>query len=145
LAIFAVVVINAIVGFIQEAKAGLHLEAMQKDLPRVDSIPFESQHQYMATLHEMGADMSRLAYLKGSIESLLPRCTTTLDIAGEHCELDRQALHHAMPDHASGFCYMNDSAIAISELAQQGNRIVYLDLDVHHADGLQVAGHPLPV
>ncbi|MBI3950324.1 MAG: acetoin utilization protein AcuC [Acidobacteria bacterium] len=46
-------------------------------------------------------------------------------------------LHHAMPDRASGFCYFNDPVIAIKELVNQGQRVVYLDVDVHHGDGVQ--------
>lgn len=47
-------------------------------------------------------------------------------------------LHHAMPDHASGFCVYNDLAVAIAELLAQGvQRIAYVDTDVHHGDGVQ--------
>lgn len=47
-------------------------------------------------------------------------------------------LHHAMPDRASGFCVYNDPAIAIAWLLGQGvDRIVYVDIDVHHGDGVQ--------
>jgi acetoin utilization protein AcuC len=47
-------------------------------------------------------------------------------------------LHHAMPDRASGFCVYNDPAIAITHLLDQGaNRVAYIDIDVHHGDGVQ--------
>lgn len=47
-------------------------------------------------------------------------------------------LHHAMPDQASGFCVYNDPAIAIRRLLELGaERIAYVDVDVHHADGVQ--------
>ena len=47
-------------------------------------------------------------------------------------------LHHAMPDAASGFCIYNDIGIAISWLLEQGvDRIAYIDVDVHHGDGVQ--------
>ena len=47
-------------------------------------------------------------------------------------------LHHAMPDQASGFCVYNDPAIAIAWLLEQGaERIAYVDVDVHHGDGVQ--------
>ncbi len=47
-------------------------------------------------------------------------------------------LHHAMPDRASGFCVYNDPAIAIARLLDQGaERIAYVDIDVHHGDGVQ--------
>jgi len=49
-------------------------------------------------------------------------------------------LHHAMRDHASGFCIYNDPAIAISWLLAQGaEAIAYIDIDVHHGDGVQAA------
>jgi len=49
-------------------------------------------------------------------------------------------LHHAMRDHASGFCVYNDPAIAISWLLAEGAvRIAYVDIDVHHGDGVQAA------
>ncbi len=49
-------------------------------------------------------------------------------------------LHHAMRDHASGFCIYNDPAIAISWLLAQGaERVAYVDIDVHHGDGVQAA------
>jgi acetoin utilization protein AcuC len=49
-------------------------------------------------------------------------------------------LHHAMRDRASGFCVYNDPAIAICWLLAQGaERIAYVDIDVHHGDGVQAA------
>jgi acetoin utilization protein AcuC len=47
-------------------------------------------------------------------------------------------LHHAMPDRASGFCVYDDPAIAIAWMLAQGvERIAYVDVDVHHGDGVQ--------
>jgi acetoin utilization protein AcuC len=47
-------------------------------------------------------------------------------------------LHHAMPDHASGFCVYNDVAVAIRWLLDQGaKKVAYVDVDVHHGDGVQ--------
>jgi acetoin utilization protein AcuC len=47
-------------------------------------------------------------------------------------------LHHAMPDRASGFCVYNDPAIAIAWLLDHGvDRVAYIDIDVHHGDGVQ--------
>lgn len=47
-------------------------------------------------------------------------------------------LHHAMPDAASGFCIYNDIGVAIAWLLAQGvQRIAYIDVDVHHGDGVQ--------
>lgn len=48
-------------------------------------------------------------------------------------------LHHGRPDQASGFCYVNDLAVAITDLVHQGYRVAYIDIDVHHGDGVQAA------
>ncbi|MDI2132913.1 acetoin utilization protein AcuC [Yinghuangia seranimata] len=47
-------------------------------------------------------------------------------------------LHHAMPGAASGFCVYNDAALAVARLLELGaERVVYVDVDVHHGDGVQ--------
>jgi acetoin utilization protein AcuC len=47
-------------------------------------------------------------------------------------------LHHAMPDQASGFCVYNDVAVAIRWLLDHGAaKVAYVDVDVHHGDGVQ--------
>jgi len=46
-------------------------------------------------------------------------------------------LHHARREEAAGFCIFNDPAVAIHVLKQKFRRIVYLDVDVHHGDGVQ--------
>ncbi|MGK4581476.1 acetoin utilization protein AcuC [Kitasatospora sp. HPMI-4] len=49
-------------------------------------------------------------------------------------------LHHAMPAGASGFCVYNDPALAIARLLELGaERVAYVDVDVHHGDGVQRA------
>jgi acetoin utilization protein AcuC len=54
-------------------------------------------------------------------------------------------LHHAMAGQASGFCIYNDPAIAISWLLSAGaERVAYVDLDVHHGDGVQAAFYDDP-
>ena len=53
--------------------------------------------------------------------------------------------HHGRPDRASGFCYLNDPVLAILTWLDRGlSRIVYLDIDAHHGDGVQdaFAGDP---
>ena len=48
-------------------------------------------------------------------------------------------LHHAAPDHASGFCVFNDPAVAIHYFLGRGLRVAYVDIDAHHGDGVQQA------
>ena len=47
--------------------------------------------------------------------------------------------HHAQRAKASGFSYLNDAVLAINWLLERGRRVVYLDLDAHHGDGVQEA------
>jgi acetoin utilization protein AcuC len=53
-------------------------------------------------------------------------------------------LHHAMPDRASGFCYVNDAVLAILHLRDRGLRVAYVDIDAHHGDGVQFAFYDDP-
>ncbi|MEA3292669.1 MAG: cation-transporting P-type ATPase, partial [Pseudomonadota bacterium] len=82
-------------------KAGLRQPPEGEALPSIDTIPFESQHQYMATLHDQGCDKPRIVYLKGSVESLLQRCTAVLDAAGNSINLDADGLLSRVAEMAS--------------------------------------------
>ncbi|GIF18416.1 acetoin utilization protein AcuC [Paractinoplanes tereljensis] len=54
-------------------------------------------------------------------------------------------LHHAMASRAAGFCVYNDPAVAIARLLDQGaQRVAYVDVDVHHGDGVQAAFYDDP-
>jgi acetoin utilization protein AcuC len=53
-------------------------------------------------------------------------------------------LHHAMPDRASGFCYVNDAVLAILRLRARDLRVAYVDIDAHHGDGVQHAFYSDP-
>jgi histone deacetylase 1/2 len=48
-------------------------------------------------------------------------------------------LHHAKKTEASGFCYINDIVLAILELLKHHPRVVYIDIDIHHGDGVEEA------
>jgi acetoin utilization protein AcuC len=53
--------------------------------------------------------------------------------------------HHGLPDRAGGFCYLNDPVLAILSLRRAGaRRVVYVDIDAHHCDGVEhgLAGDP---
>ena len=58
----------------------------------------------------------------------------------EHAVNVAGGLHHAMPGAGSGFCVYNDPAVAIAWLLEQGaERVAYVDVDVHHGDGVEAA------
>ncbi len=87
-----------------------------------DNPTFAGMHE--AARHVVGASMeaARLVW-EGEVDH-------AANIAG--------GLHHAMPGRASGFCVYNDVAVAIRWLLAQGaQRIVYVDVDVHHGDGVE--------
>jgi acetoin utilization protein AcuC len=53
-------------------------------------------------------------------------------------------LHHALADRASGFCYVNDPVLVICHFLDQGRRVMYVDIDAHHGDGVQWAFYQDP-
>lgn len=70
-------------------KGGIRRETVAASLPRRDVLPFDSSVQYMATLHGEGEHL--VAYLKGSVESLVPRCTHGLSDQGLVVPLQQDA------------------------------------------------------
>ena len=53
------------------------------------------------------------------------------------CEV--RGLHHAKKGEASGFCYINDCVLCILELLKKHPRVLYIDIDIHHGDGVEEA------
>lgn len=72
-------------------KAGFTVEALKARLPRVDVIPFESERQYMATLHGVPGGQETLIYVKGAVEKVLERCSQQIGVQGNMESLDRIA------------------------------------------------------
>jgi acetoin utilization protein AcuC len=73
-----------------------------------------------------------LAYTAGSARAareVRDGCPLAFGISG--------GLHHAQRDHASGFCVFNDPAIACAILRERFERVAYVDIDLHHGDGVQ--------
>lgn len=99
-------------------KAGLDLEAEHAARPRLDVLPFESERRYMASLHG-GPEGSRILYVKGAPERLLPACTHQRTAQGlEPLEADLWAHREA-------------------ELANTGHRVLalaYKDFDGERAE-----------
>jgi len=81
-----------------------------------------------------GLHKAASAIVSGSVEAaeavMSGRALHAFHLAG--------GLHHAFPDRAAGFCVYNDAAIAITHLRNKYNaRVLYIDTDVHHGDGVQ--------
>jgi len=82
-------------------KAALDEKQLHEQLPRLDSVPFESQHQYMATLHNRGENGSPLVYVKGAVEVVLAKCKWGLDASGQPAPLESAAVHAQLEEMAS--------------------------------------------
>jgi len=75
-------------------KGGLLHADTHRDSPRVDVIPFESEHMFRATLHDARA--GRVIYKVGAVERLIDRCADALDEHGETVPLNKDAVYHAV-------------------------------------------------
>lgn len=94
-------------------------------LPKLDAIPFDSQLQYMATLHQIIG--GNILYVKGSVESILPRCQTMLDDRGDLLPLVPQSIEERFELMASqGLKVM---AFAYKNFPTQQNKIDPASLD----------------
>lgn len=94
-----------------------------------DTPAFEGMYE-AAALYAGGTVQAARLVLSGGYD-------TAFNVAG--------GLHHAMPDRAAGFCTFNDLAMGIHELLRGGcERVAYIDIDVHHGDGVQVCFYDDP-
>jgi acetoin utilization protein AcuC len=86
-----------------------------------DNPPFAGMHEAAAAVAG-GSIRAMEAILRGEVE---------------HAFHPGGGLHHAMPGRASGFCVYDDPALAIAVARRAGRRVLYVDLDVHHGDGVE--------
>ncbi|XP_006454763.1 hypothetical protein AGABI2DRAFT_198321 [Agaricus bisporus var. bisporus H97] len=69
--------------------------------------------------------------MEGAARLSRDKCDIAINWAG--------GLHHAKKSEASGFCYVNDIVLGILELLRYHHRVLYIDIDVHHGDGVEEA------
>ncbi|EFI28465.1 histone deacetylase-3 [Coprinopsis cinerea okayama7 len=74
-------------------------------------------------------------YAGASLAGARKLCAGTTDIAINWSG----GLHHAKRGEASGFCYVNDIVLAILEMLRYFPRVLYIDIDIHHGDGVEMA------
>jgi Ca2+-transporting ATPase len=94
-------------------------------LPRKDSIPFESEYQYMATFHIL-PDGNGLVYLKGSVEKVLANCVNYLDENGDSHPLDSALIEHQIEIMAAKG--LRVLAFARGSISSQKNKIDHSDI-----------------
>jgi len=95
---------------------------------------------------EMGIGTQDTPVFQGLYEYASLACGATLTAAGLIVEGRARAVfnpsggyHHAGAARAAGFCYINDVVLGLLRLTGAGKRVVFLDLDAHHGDGVQQA------
>jgi Ca2+-transporting ATPase len=91
----ALIVVANKAGCVREACAERIRAELEQKMPRIDVIPFESEFQYMATLHESRgvSTKSKIIYVKGSVEAILSRSEKMLDAQGNLTSLDPDIIH----------------------------------------------------
>ncbi len=95
------------------AKAGLQKQELEKKYPRIAEIPFQSENQYMATLHRQ--DNSRIAYVKGSPEKILSLCSQVLKKTGPAAMADNEKQSVLQANEAMAKDAMRVIALAYAE------------------------------
>lgn len=80
--------------FVPAIKGGIDLAEQKNRFPRLDVLPFESEHQYMATLHKSKDGSKQLIYIKGAVEAVLARCGSQLDAGNSVSDLDADKIIH---------------------------------------------------
>ncbi len=115
-------------------KAGFAKGELEKEMPRVDSIPFESVRQYMATLHDRGKGKPKVIYVKGSLESLCMECSLAFNEKGEPDAADPNEIHGWVEKMAEKG--LRVLAFSRKEMPPETNRITHEDL----REGLQFLG-----
>lgn len=100
-------------------KYGLRSEKEHADFKRLDELPFESEWQYMGTLHECGD--SRIVYLKGAVEKILECCVDLMLSSGEGAPLNREEVIEAQ--HAMASNGLRVLAFARKELPADGELV----------------------
>lgn len=113
--------------------------------------------EYMSIVQDLSLDPRRVSYehglgtadnpvFAGMYDAAALQAGATLLACGEVASGRRKrtfniggGFHHAFPDRASGFCIFNDIAIGITSLLEDHGlkRVLYVDVDAHHADGVQ--------
>ncbi len=109
-------------------KAGFDAATLQREWPRVDGIPFESQHQYMGTLHHSVDQEFAVICIKGSVEALLARCSAVMNAKGEHVHLDPEAIHGQVALMAESGCRV----LAFAEHRTRKDRVILTHDDVQN-------------
>jgi acetoin utilization protein AcuC len=112
------------------------VKTLSGDVPQPDWPELAARHgldtedtPYFRRMHEITSTV-----VGGSVRAV----DTVMSGQADHALHLGGGLHHAMPNKGAGFCVYNDAAIAIQHAkSRYGARVLYIDTDVHHGDGVQ--------
>jgi len=122
-----------------------------RDVPPADEQALRSFHSeaYLERVRRAGAEADQPPLDSGDTPSFLGCFQASARIVGGTDRAVRRTLeqggisfapggglHHAHPNRASGFCIFNDLAVGIASALRAHRRVAYLDIDVHHGDGV---------
>ena len=109
---------------ILRANAGQYdVDMLHMNLGTADCPVFHGMYEYAALA--VGATMTAARLIAAG------KAQTAFNPSGGY--------HHAFSDHAGGFCYLNDIVFGCQTLSRAGMKVLFLDIDVHHCDGVQAA------
>ncbi len=105
----------------------------------------QSVSEAVRTRFRIGADgnpVYREVYRRPAISAGGVILAAQLALDGTHVHCPGGGTHHGREDRASGFCYLNDPVLGLLSWLDHGlDKVVYLDIDAHHGDGVQDAFH----
>ncbi|MGH1397292.1 MAG: cation-translocating P-type ATPase [Trichormus sp.] len=111
-------------------KLQLERTQVEQEMPRVDGIPFESEFQYMATLHEDGTREGRVIYVKGSVEAIVQRCQQMLEAEGNLVPINPDTIHQQVDAMAHQGLRVLAFAKKSASIAQDGLDHVDIERDL---------------
>jgi len=111
----------------------------------LSNVTLDNQHEYQREINRFNIDVDCPIFdglfkfcqmsAGGSVGGAYKLNRGTADI----CINWSGGLHHAKKAEASGFCYVNDIVLGILELLKYHQRVLYIDIDIHHGDGVEEA------
>ncbi|KAF3837371.1 hypothetical protein F7725_004835 [Dissostichus mawsoni] len=106
-----------------------HMSVVKPQVATIEDMAKFHTDSYLEHLHKISQD--------GDNDDPSPE-TTAWCLMDQKCEVSVNwagGWHHAKKDEASGFCYVNDAVLGILKLREKYERVLYVDVDLHHGDG----------
>ncbi|KAM9501445.1 histone deacetylase 8 isoform 2-T2 [Clarias gariepinus] len=136
-----------------------HMSVVKPRMATMEEMAVFHTHSYLEHLHKISQNGDNddpqsgdfgLGYDCPVVEGIFDYAAAVggATLTGAQCLLDGKCevainwaggWHHAKKDEASGFCYVNDAVLGILKLREKYERVLYVDVDLHHGDGVEDA------